>query len=100
MALRRIMERPVEDATHLLAVLPLHPRTRAALERDRLLQIVNEAVNLMAPLGFLNLTGLELVAAVIATDSGGVQKEAFFQRIPCVTIRSETEWAEQVDRTE
>jgi UDP-GlcNAc3NAcA epimerase len=54
----------------------------------------------MAPLGFLNLTGLELVAAVIATDSGGVQKEAFFQRIPCVTIRSETEWAEQVDRTE
>ena len=80
----------------LPVVLPLHPRTRAALERlgrtapvDRLLLI--DAVS------YLDMLALETRAKVVLTDSGGVQKEAFFLGVPCVTLRDETEWTELVE---
>jgi UDP-GlcNAc3NAcA epimerase len=57
---------------------------------------LQRAVVLLEPLGYLAMVQLEKYAAVIATDSGGVQKEAFFYRVPCVTLRDETEWAELV----
>ncbi len=76
-------------------VLPLHPRTRNALAR---LQIpVPESVQVVEPVGYLDMLVLEKNARLIATDSGGVQKEAYFQRVPCVTFRAETEWVELVE---
>jgi UDP-GlcNAc3NAcA epimerase len=78
-------------------VLPLHPRTRAALERDGLLSAAQGRLKLTAPVSFLEMVCLEKNARLIVTDSGGVQKEAFFHRVPCVTLRDETEWIELVE---
>jgi UDP-GlcNAc3NAcA epimerase len=81
-------------AAHLPVVLPLHPRTGNALGRNGL---TFDHVKLVEPLGYLDMVALESRAAVIATDSGGVQKEAFFYRVPCVVLRNETEWVELVE---
>ena len=78
-------------------VLPLHPRTKKYLKQIELLESVNKNITLLEPVGFLDMVMLEKNAALIATDSGGVQKEAFFYQIPCVTLREETEWVELVD---
>jgi len=78
-------------------VLPLHPRTRVALERAKLLADVERALVLIEPLGYLDMIALAGQARLIATDSGGLQKEAFFLRVPCVTLRDETEWVELVE---
>jgi UDP-GlcNAc3NAcA epimerase len=77
-------------------VWPLHPRTRGALTRAGLLELATSTFTLIEPQGYLDMVRLERCAAVIATDSGGVQKEAFFQGVPCVTLRDETEWVELV----
>lgn len=84
-------------APHLQVVLPLHPRTRAVLERLGKLDALARSVVLLDPLGYLDMVQLEKYAALVATDSGGVQKEAFFYRVPCVTLRDETEWTELVE---
>ena len=78
-------------------LLPLHPRTRAALLREGLLENVSQFLRLIEPVGYLDMVMLEKNAKLIATDSGGVQKEAFFYRVPCVTLREETEWVELVE---
>lgn len=78
-------------------VCPLHPRTRAAIARLDLLDEVTRGLIVREPLGYLDMIMLERHAAVIATDSGGVQKEAFFYRVPCVIFRQETEWVELVE---
>src|SRR5207237_8159578 len=78
-------------------VLPFHPRTRAPLTREKLLDRCSPNLRLLDPLGYLDMVMLERHASVIATDSGGVQKEAFFHRVPCVTLRDETEWTELVE---
>ena len=83
-------------AADLPVVLPLHPRTRARIAAAGLSDTLG-ALNITDPLGYLAMVGLENDAAVIATDSGGVQKEAFFHRVPCVTLRDETEWVELVE---
>src|SRR5262249_46532893 len=83
-------------AVELPVVLPLHPRTRAALMRQELLDS-SERLHLLEPLGYLDMLALEKHARLIATDSGGVQKEAFFFGVPCVTLRDETEWMEWVE---
>lgn len=76
-------------------VLPLHPRTRGRLATLGLTLPNN--VRTIDPVGYLDMVMLEKNAALIATDSGGVQKEAFFYRVPCVTLRDETEWIELVE---
>lgn len=78
-------------------VLPLHPRTRAALEKTDGLARLEASVILREPMGYLEMIMLEREAVLVVTDSGGVQKEAFFQGTPCVTLRDETEWVELVD---
>ena len=81
----------------LPVVLPLHPRTRAVLEREGLLSWAAECVRLVEPVGYLDMVMLERRAQLVATDSGGVQKEAYFAGVPCVTLRDETEWTELVE---
>jgi UDP-GlcNAc3NAcA epimerase len=76
-------------------VLPLHPRTRASLAQSGMTPA--NGVVLTEPLGYLDLTALVTGARLVATDSGGLQKEAFFHAVPCVTLRDETEWVELVE---
>lgn len=83
-------------ARKIPVVWPLHPRTRDVLARHGKLAMLAESVILLEPIGYINMVQMEKYAALIATDSGGVQKEAFFYRVPCVTFRDETEWAELV----
>jgi len=78
-------------------VLPLHPRTRRAMVQEGLMSRVMDTLTVIDPVGYLEMAGLERDARLILTDSGGVQKEAFFHRVPCVTLRDETEWVELVD---
>ena len=80
-----------------LVVLPLHPRTRAALEATELMADAQRYLRLIDPVGYLDMLCLEMNARLIATDSGGVQKEAFFFGVPCLTLRDETEWVELVE---
>ena len=78
-------------------VLPLHPRTEAALETHGLEAMAAEAVDLVDPVGYLDFVALLSGAERVATDSGGVQKEAFYLDRPCVTLRETTEWPETVE---
>jgi UDP-GlcNAc3NAcA epimerase len=77
-------------------LLPLHPRTRAALEAAGMLPALERAATVLPPLGYLDFTALLRAARVCLTDSGGVQKEAYLHSIPCVTLRDTTEWVETV----
>ena len=81
---------------YLPVVLPLHPRSRCVLEKRQLLADKSASLRVIDPVGYLDMLMLEKNARLIATDSGGVQKEAFFCRVPCVTLRDETEWVELV----
>lgn len=77
-------------------LLPLHPRTRKHLDDSGMMARIGAGVTLTSPLPFLDMVRLEQSAQVILTDSGGVQKEAYFYRVPCLTLRDETEWVETV----
>lgn len=82
-------------AQRLPVVLPLHPRTRAALAR---LGLGHEpGLRICEPISYLEMIALEVGTRVVLTDSGGVQKEAYFHGVPCVTIRTETEWLETIE---
>lgn len=80
-------------------LLPLHPRTRAILGSQGLSPLLerNRALKIVEPAPFLDMIVLEQQAKLILTDSGGVQKEAYFHGVPCVTLRDETEWVETVE---
>lgn len=82
-------------ASSMPVVLPLHPRTKARLADSGL--VLPSNVTVVDPVGYLEMVWLEANCAVIATDSGGVQKEAYFHKKGCVTLRDETEWIELVD---
>ncbi len=84
-------------AQDIPVILPIHPRTQAVLQAEGLLETVVQRIQVIEPIGYLDMVMLEKHARLIATDSGGVQKEAFFHRVPCVTLRDETEWVELVD---
>jgi UDP-N-acetylglucosamine 2-epimerase len=73
-------------------VFPVHPRTRHALEAHHL--ALPENVQAIEPLGYLEMLALLLGADAVLTDSGGLQKEAYWLRVPCVTVRPSTEWVD------
>jgi UDP-GlcNAc3NAcA epimerase len=85
-----------EQSRRLPLVVPLHPRTRDVLEKASI-DFRNDAITAIAPVGYLDMCRLIEAAATIFTDSGGLQREAYFHRVPCVTLRDETEWIETVD---
>jgi UDP-N-acetylglucosamine 2-epimerase len=78
------------------AILPLHPRTADALIRAGI-EANSGALRTIPPVPYLEMLLLERGARAILTDSGGVQKEAYFFGVPCITLRPETEWVETVD---
>jgi UDP-GlcNAc3NAcA epimerase len=81
----------------LPVVFPCHPRTKKMLDRAGMSNAEGPGWLPIEPVGFLDMLMLERHAAVIATDSGGVQKEAFFSQVPCITLRDQTEWVELID---
>ena len=83
-------------AEEIPVVLPLHPRTRKLVAKHGLSTFLTPLI-LTQPLPFLDMLALEQAAKLILTDSGGVQKEAFFCCVPCITMRDETEWTETVE---
>jgi UDP-N-acetylglucosamine 2-epimerase len=76
-------------------ILPAHPRTRAAVASNTVLLGTNVA--LVDPLGYMDFAALASQARVILTDSGGLQKEAYWYGVPCVTLRPSTEWKDTVE---
>jgi UDP-N-acetylglucosamine 2-epimerase len=76
-------------------VFPAHPRTRAALAEGGV--SLGEHVRLLPPVGYLDFAALASQARVVLTDSGGVQKEAYWYGVPCVTLRTTTEWVETIE---
>jgi UDP-GlcNAc3NAcA epimerase len=84
-----------KDATGMSSLfLPLHPRTRQAINNSG---ISLQGFCVIEPVGYLQMVDLLSKCAVVYTDSGGLQKEAYFHRKPCVTLRNETEWIETVE---
>lgn len=83
-------------ARDLPVVLPLHPRTRQRLQQQHNFAALN-GITLIDPLPYLEMQRLQMGARVILTDSGGMQKEAYFHGVPCITLRDETEWVETVE---
>ncbi|AEB10468.1 UDP-N-acetyl glucosamine 2-epimerase [Desulfobacca acetoxidans] len=83
---------------HFPVIWPVHPRTKKSLLESGLNDINKQfsRLHLIKPLGYFEMLNLERHARAILTDSGGVQKEAFFARVPCITLRPETEWLETV----
>lgn len=77
-------------------ILPLHPRTVAALKRLPSVSL-NPSMLVVEPVSFLEMTWLLSKCSLVLTDSGGVQKEAYFHKKPCITLRDETEWVELID---
>ncbi len=78
----------------LPVVFPMHPRTREVLAAHSI--GLPRSITTVEPLGYLDFSALCSQAAVIATDSGGLQKEAYWYGVPCVTLRPSTEWADTV----
>lgn len=92
--LRDIFEALIKISKDIRIILPLHPRTGKAIEESR---IDISELKEIEPVSYLDMICLEKNAKVICTDSGGMQKEAYFCRVPCITLRDETEWEETLE---
>ena len=92
----------IQNTTNFTIVLPIHPRTKKMMDlllnqENKQLLAENQKIKIIPPAGFLDIIALEKNAELIITDSGGLQKEAYFFNKPCVILRSETEWVEIVE---
>lgn len=96
MRLEGILQALVEIAKDTKVILPLHPRTHKYIQEFGFEHYLKDLC-VLEPLSYLDLVALEQSAAFILTDSGGVQKEAFFYKVPCLTMRDQTEWVETVE---
>ena len=83
-------------ASEIPVVIPLHPRTKAAVEVHGLGSLV-DSLHVLPPVSYFEMLSLSKSAFVILTDSGGLQKEAYFHGVPCITLRDETEWVETLE---
>lgn len=92
----------ITEGNKLKIVVPLHPRTAKLLAQNLTSELYNAVkkntlIKILTPASFLEMIALERNCKLVMTDSGGVQKEAFFFKKPCIILRSETEWVELVD---
>jgi UDP-GlcNAc3NAcA epimerase len=92
----------IQDKTGLAVVLPIHPRTKSKMKEQLSAELyqkvsTSDKFKIIPPAGFLDIISLEKSARIIVTDSGGLQKEAFFFKKPCVILRPQTEWVEIVN---
>lgn len=87
----------IELSKDITVVLPLHPRTKKILANMQILDRIPKTLRLIEPVGYYDMIMLEKNARMIITDSGGIQKEAYFYQVPCATLRDETEWVELVE---
>ncbi|MCK5554114.1 MAG: UDP-N-acetylglucosamine 2-epimerase (non-hydrolyzing), partial [Deltaproteobacteria bacterium] len=94
--LRNIFKALDEVGQRMAVIFPLHPRTKKTKEALGIKER-GKHLRLMGPVSYFDMLLLERNARVILTDSGGVQKEAFWFGVPCITLRDETEWAETVE---
>jgi len=92
--LQSLLQFVQQEAGNRTVVFPIHPRTKAAAEH---LDIDLSGFQTCRPVGYFAMTQLLAAADVVFTDSGGLQKEAYFHRVPCVTLRDTTEWTETID---
>jgi len=92
--LGRVLDYLRAAASDVPIVFPVHPRTQKAIDAGRL---STEGLVTCAPVGYIDMTRLVMHACTVYTDSGGLQKEAYFHQVPCVTLRPETEWVETID---
>lgn len=98
--LSNILNAFVQIATETCPVIfPIHPRTKKYLREYSLTSLAekNPFVKMIDPVGFIDMVMLEKNAKTILTDSGGIQKEAYFHQVPCITLREETEWTETIE---
>lgn len=89
-----IKELAILGETGMPVIFPMHPRTRRTLDENG---ISCQNLQIIDPVSYLDMIKLEKEAKIILTDSGGIQKEAFWLKVPCITLRDETEWIETVD---
>ena len=94
--LMEILDALAELSQRCKVVFPLHPRTKKLIDTYGFNSYLNSLL-IVEPLPFLDMVALEQAAKIILTDSGGVQKEAFFYGVPCITMRDQTEWVETVE---
>jgi UDP-GlcNAc3NAcA epimerase len=95
--LSRIVRALLKIAQSQVVVWPMHPRTRRSFSPKDLDTFAKAGLRVIGPANYLDMLALEKNANVILTDSGGVQKEAYWFHVPCVTLREETEWVETVE---
>ncbi|HZK12123.1 MAG TPA: UDP-N-acetylglucosamine 2-epimerase, partial [Atribacterota bacterium] len=80
-------------------ILPLHPRTKKKInQNESLKKYIGQNIKIIDPIGYFDMIYLEANAKKIITDSGGVQKEAYFNKVPCITLRENTEWVETIEQ--
>lgn len=99
--LKSIFNALIDISKNIKVVLPLHPRTKNILAGEENIELLtginNSNIQIIPPVSFLEMISLEKNSKMIITDSGGVQKEAYFFKKPCIILRPETEWVEIVD---
>jgi len=94
--LKSILTSLQDIADEVAVIFPMHPRTYKLIREYDMVSMLHN-IKVIEPVSYLEMVRLEKSAKAILTDSGGVQKEAFFHRVPCLTLREETEWVETME---